>query len=111
MKASRCRLPSHHGMCGDGPNYPAETSVSTTSLNISLPDSLREFALKRVEEGEFGDPSGYVRALISADRERQGRLEVLRSELEIGIEQLDRDEGILAEEVFDRIRARSSGRS
>ena len=52
--------------------------MTTSSLHVSLPETLRDFALKRVEEGAFSNPSDYVRALIRADRDRQQKLELLR---------------------------------
>ena len=55
--------------------------MSTTTLHISLPDALKEFALKRVEEGAYSNPSDYVRTLIRADRERQQKLEALRRDI------------------------------
>ena len=45
------------------------TTMSTTTLHISLPEALKEFALKRVEDGAYSNPSDYVRTLIRADRE------------------------------------------
>jgi antitoxin ParD1/3/4 len=49
----------------------------TTSLHISLPETLKEFVLKRVEEGAFSNPSDYVRALIRANRARCQELDRL----------------------------------
>lgn len=80
--------------------------MSTTTLHISLPATLKEFALKRVEEGAFSNPSDYVRALIRADREEQLKLEALRRDLKKGIDELGRGEGISGEEVFARLRKR-----
>lgn len=80
--------------------------MSTTTLHISLPEALKEFALKRVEEGAYSNPSDYIRTLIRADRERQQKLEVLRRDLQVGLDELDRGEGIPAEEVFGRLEER-----
>ena len=80
--------------------------MSTTTLHISLPEALKEFALKRVEDGAYSNPSDYVRTLIRADRERQQKLEALRRDLQVGIDELDRGEGIPAEEVFIRLEER-----
>ena len=80
--------------------------MSTTTLHISLPEALREFALKRVETGAYSNPSDYVRTLIRADRERQQKLEALRRDIQVGIDELDRGEGIPAEEVFSRLEER-----
>jgi antitoxin ParD1/3/4 len=87
------------------------TPMSTTTLHISLPDALKEFALKRVEEGAYSNPSDYVRTLIRADRERQQKLEALRRDIQAGIDELDRGEGIPADEVFDRLRQRHAAGS
>jgi antitoxin ParD1/3/4 len=87
------------------------TPMSTTTLHISLPDALKEFALKRVEEGAYSNPSDYVRTLIRADRERQQKLEALRRDIQVGIDELDRGEGIPADEVFDRLRQRHAAGS
>lgn len=77
--------------------------MAATSMNISLPAALREFALRRVEEGAFSNPSDYVRSLIRADRERVEKLTALRRDIAVGIDQLDRGEGRRGE-VFDRLR-------
>ena len=49
-----------------------------TTMNVSLPDSLRTFAESRSAQG-YGSVSEYVRELIRADRKRaaQERLEGL----------------------------------
>ena len=50
-----------------------------SSVNISLPDSLRVFAERRTEEQGFGTISDYLRELILKDqkRESEARLETL----------------------------------
>ena len=80
--------------------------MTTSLLHVSLPETLRDFALKRVEEGAFSNSSDYVRALIRADRDRQQKLELLHRDLQNGIDDLDRGEGIPAAEVFGRLEAR-----
>ncbi|MDE3011040.1 MAG: type II toxin-antitoxin system ParD family antitoxin [Pseudomonadota bacterium] len=42
-----------------------------TTMNISLPDSLRAFVDEQVERRGFGTSSEYVRELIRTDQERQ----------------------------------------
>jgi antitoxin ParD1/3/4 len=42
-----------------------------TTMNISLPDSLRSFVDEQVESRGFGTSSEYVRELIRKDQERQ----------------------------------------
>ena len=47
-----------------------------TSLNISLPQPLKEYVESKVAEGDYGTPSEYVRELIRQDKSRhQEKLE------------------------------------
>lgn len=47
-----------------------------TSLNISLPDPLKAYVEDRVNSGDFGTPSEFIRALIRQDKEqRRSRVE------------------------------------
>jgi antitoxin ParD1/3/4 len=47
-----------------------------TSLNISLPETLKEYVEGQVATGDWGTPSEYVRELIRQDKERRlGNLE------------------------------------
>jgi antitoxin ParD1/3/4 len=45
--------------------------MATTTLNISLPEALKEHVQKRVAEGAFSNASDFVRALIRLDKEQQ----------------------------------------
>ena len=42
-----------------------------TSLNISLPEALKEYVQGQVASGDWGTPSEYVRELIRQDKERR----------------------------------------
>jgi len=47
-----------------------------TSLNISLPEALKEYIEGQVASGDWSTPSEYVRELIRQDKERRlGSLE------------------------------------
>jgi antitoxin ParD1/3/4 len=74
--------------------------MSNTTLNISLPEALKEHVQKRVAEGAFSNASDFVRTLIRLDKEQQEKLATLRRDIAIGIDQLDRGEGLDAERVF-----------
>ena len=50
-----------------------------TSLNISLPEALKEYVEGQVASGDWGTPSEYVREPIRRDKER--RLGDLEQEL------------------------------
>ena len=43
----------------------------TTTLHISLPESLKEYVKERVEEKQYSNPSDYVRTLIREDQQRR----------------------------------------
>jgi antitoxin ParD1/3/4 len=71
----------------------------SNTMNIALPEPLRAYVAARVESGEYGNTSEYVRELIRKDR-REQRIEALRTLVEIGLSsgpaladtQADRDE-------------------
>jgi antitoxin ParD1/3/4 len=50
--------------------------MAMSSLNISLPEALKEYVEGQVATGDWGTPSEYVRELIRRDKERRlGNLE------------------------------------
>jgi antitoxin ParD1/3/4 len=42
-------------------------TVQNTTLNVSLPEPLKEYVQERVSEGIYSNPSDYVRSLIRDD--------------------------------------------
>ncbi len=46
---------------------------NTTSLHVSLPESLKEFVKEEVAEGGYGTPSDYVRSLLRQAKESKLR--------------------------------------
>lgn len=48
------------------------------TMNISLPESLKEFVDERVVKGQYGTSSEYVRELIRRDQSRLGLENLLR---------------------------------
>jgi antitoxin ParD1/3/4 len=44
--------------------------MEMTSLNISLPKTMKEFIETQVQEGSFSTPSEYMRALVREDQKR-----------------------------------------
>jgi len=81
-------------------------------MNISLTPELEKFVNKKVESGLFQTASEVVRAalrlLCEQDEVRQKKLEELRREIAIGIEQLDRGESapFNAMEILAEVRAK-----
>jgi antitoxin ParD1/3/4 len=53
--------------------------LAMTSLNISLPEPLKQYVERQVASGDWETPSEYVRELIRQDKER--RLSNLEQEL------------------------------
>src|SRR5258708_39843809 len=53
--------------------------MAMTSLNISLPEALKNYVEGQVASGDWGTPSEYVRELIRQDKER--RLSSLEQDL------------------------------
>ena len=45
--------------------------MSMTSLNIFLPEPLKQYVERQVASGDWGTPSEYVRELIRQDKERR----------------------------------------
>ncbi len=70
------------------------------SMNISLPEPLKEFVDGQVASGRYSSASEYVRELIREDEKRKAkeRLEVLL------LEGLDGEESNLARKDFTEIR-------
>jgi antitoxin ParD1/3/4 len=53
-----------------------------STMNVSLPDSMREFVERQVREGSFSTSSEYIRALIRRDEARTTVRELLRQGIE-----------------------------
>ena len=56
----------------------------TITMNVALPESMRSYVAERVESGQYGNTSEYVRDLIRKDQREQG-LQRLRGLLEEGL--------------------------
>jgi len=80
-------------------------------MNVSISPQLEEFVKQEVESGAYHSASEVVRAGLRLLQERQQdrrmRLERLRAEIALGIEQLDRGEAIAGKEVFRELRERN----
>jgi len=50
-----------------------------TSMNVSMPEALKEYVEEQVQNGAYGTASEYLRELIRADKKRkaQERLEAM----------------------------------
>ena len=76
-------------------------------MNVSLPPELEEFVHAKVKSGRCLSESDVVqealRLLEERDRLREIRLETLRQEIAIGIEQTDHGEVFDGEEVIQEL--------
>ena len=81
-------------------------------MNVSLTPELAGFVKEQVASGMYHSASEVVREglrlLVLQGQQRHARLEELRGQIAVGIEELDRGEAISGEEVFRELRQRNS---
>jgi antitoxin ParD1/3/4 len=75
------------------------------SMNVSLPDPMRDWVQRRIDSGQYASVSDYVRDLIRKDQEtaRQLSVEDIRASIAEGREHGGTEP---AAAVFDRIEAK-----
>jgi antitoxin ParD1/3/4 len=80
-------------------------------MNVSLTPQMVKFVEEQVASGDYQSASEVVRAglrlLHDQKEDRNARLERLRKEIAVGIEQLDRGESFSMEDVFRELRQRN----
>ena len=80
-------------------------------MHVSLTTRLEEYVREKVESGLYNSNSEVVREALrlmgERDRLREIRLEELRKEIQIGIDQADRGELMPGDEVFRQLKKRS----
>jgi antitoxin ParD1/3/4 len=73
-------------------------------MNVSLTPELERFITEQVESGLYRSASEVVRDAVRmlerAVVEREVKLEALRRAIEVGLGELDRGEGVSADELF-----------
>ncbi len=55
------------------------------TMNVSIPDSMKEWVERQAEEGRFSNSSDYIRALIRQDREQQQAIAILQAAIDEGL--------------------------
>ena len=79
-------------------------------MNVSLTPALEKLIQKKVETGLYNSASEVIREALrlleEQDRLRRIRLENLRKEIAIGVDQADRSELVDGKVVFQKLRAR-----
>ena len=78
------------------------------SMNISVPDPMRDWVLSRVETGAYAGASDYVRELIRRDQEAaRGRgLAELDAAVKLALADVETGRTKSAAEVLDRLSAK-----
>ena len=79
-------------------------------MNVSLTPELEKFVQDKVDTGRYTSASEVLEKREERTREREQALKAFQAELDRRIAELDRGEGIPAEEVFTRLRAHATER-
>ena len=62
------------------------------TMNISVPDPMKDWVQAQIEEGKYASSSDYVRDLIRKDQEDKDKLAALQAAITLGIESGDAGE-------------------
>lgn len=83
---------------------------SSSAMSLNIPPEFERAVLERVASGAYGSTDDVLRACLAAlegeEREDEARLESLRRDVRLAMEQHDRGEFSPADEAFARIRER-----
>jgi antitoxin ParD1/3/4 len=76
-------------------------------MNVSLTPELERFIAELVESGRYRSASeavrDAVRLLQQREEEREAKLEAIRKAVDVGVEELERGEGIPGSNVFEEL--------
>ena len=77
------------------------------SMNVSVPDLMRDWVEDRIESGRYASASDYVRDLIRRDQEAEAARQLSIADIRTSIEE-SRASGKMmpANDVFDRLEAK-----
>jgi antitoxin ParD1/3/4 len=84
-----------------------EEPSRTTRMNVSLTPELEKFVNDEVRSGRYKSASEVVREGLRLIRPREAKIKQLRRDIQEGIDELDRGEGIPAEKVFTEMRRKA----
>jgi antitoxin ParD1/3/4 len=79
------------------------------TMNISLPDRMKEWVESRSEDGRYANSSDYVRDLIRRDQERAEKIAAMQAKITEGINSGISPHSI--SEIFDMARAEHARRT
>jgi antitoxin ParD1/3/4 len=63
-----------------------EQEVSMATMNVSLPDPMKDWVEAQAQTGRYSNASDYVRDLIRRDQERADKLQELQKLITEGVE-------------------------
>ena len=82
-------------------------------MSFPLPPEFERAVLDRVRSGQFASPEDVLATMLELLEEREAeyetKLEELRRDIRIGLDQLDRGERLSREEVLTRLREARPG--
>jgi len=56
------------------------------TMNISVPDPMKDWVQAQIDEGKYASSSDYVRDLIRKDQQQRDKLAALQAAITLGIE-------------------------
>lgn len=59
--------------------------MATTTMNISLPEPMRDWVISQTESGQYSNNSDYVRDLIRRDQQRVEKIKALQIAIDKGL--------------------------
>ena len=78
------------------------------TMNVSLPDQMKDWVEDRIDNAQFANTSDYVRHLIRRDQERQQAIAEMQAEIDKGLES-GITEGFDFDEFLTRMHAAHGG--
>ncbi len=81
-------------------------------MNVSLTPELEKLVASKVESGRYQSASEVIREglrlLEDQDRMREAQLEEVRRKVQLGLDELDRGEGIPGDQVLAELKQKSA---
>jgi len=56
------------------------------TMNISVPDPMKDWVQSQVDKGSYANTSDYVRDLIRQDQQNQDKMQALQEAITVGLE-------------------------
>ena len=78
-------------------------------MTVEIPSEFSAFVYEAMQSGSFASEADVVAAGLRLLREQDEKRHALRQDIQVGIDSLDRGEGIPSDEVFADLRQRADG--